>query len=664
MASGQTPRGRRPNRSEEPNSVSPTDQPASANDATDDAPKAHVRRTSKSTSGSSGALGDVATRRVAAAAAAAAAAASEPAHPGAPTVVEARTPARSPALEADAAVAAASAAAAAAVAAVSAAIAATAASNSTRTSHQSTDQPAAAPDAVEFRPAPLPVVPPTADSPYIKRAAALAGAEMAAASPMAPDAVAPATQAGSPSLGNQAPAFNATSRRFLPKTTPSPDSPYIKRAAQPAPAPAGVDTAAPLPEIAAATSPTAVPSIEPLFSNEGVVRRSVANPPNLPMRFLGAITGFLAAILAAGTAFGHSAGPRLAASKAWIGKFPSHLSGIPAGLSKVRSSVVGAPRAFRTRIAASAGARKARISAAAGPKVAPVRTLFGRFTDTRFFAGLAIVVLALRVGAVWALAHVGAAIRPIGSALRATATAPVNRAAARFRGNPADEVDPERRRRKASPFAIMFAGFWAIMFLVIGATWVGSLLPPAAQAATTTSRPTATQALVALASPTASPTAVVTAPPTAIPTAGPTPSPTAAPTPKPTPKPTPRRTAKPTPKPKPTPTPARNFAAFAAAGTKLVVGTVTYTATYTVAQGTTGLTVIVNGLGGASCVLHSNAPGATDKTSVIPGAAPAVSSIVRSPWGRNWPVGSYTITATCTLAGYPTAVATKTVTIT
>jgi hypothetical protein len=37
--------------------------------------------------------------------------------------------------------------------------------------------------------------------------------------------------------------------------------------------------------------------------------------------------------------------------------------------------------------------------------------------------------------------------------------------------------------------------------------------------------------------------------------------------------------------------------------------------------------------------------------------------MVRSPWGRNWAAGSYTVTAACTLNGY-TATATKKVTIT
>jgi outer membrane biosynthesis protein TonB len=171
---------------------------------------------------------------------------------------------------------------------------------------------------------------------------------------------------------------------------------------------------------------------------------------------------------------------------------------------------------------------------------------------------------------------------------------------------------------------------------------------------TTTPKPaTPTLAPVPISLPTPtpkSPTPVPTLPPT------PTPVPTLPPTPKP-PTPTPVPTLRPTPTPvptlRPTPTPALNFAAFEPAGST----TGGHTATYSVLQGT-NLTFIVDGLGGASCTLSSNPhrPGAP-RSQTVPGTAPQVGSIFLTTWGSNWPVGAYTVTATCTLAGRPTATA-------
>jgi hypothetical protein len=88
---------------------------------------------------------------------------------------------------------------------------------------------------------------------------------------------------------------------------------------------------------------------------------------------------------------------------------------------------------------------------------------------------------------------------------------------------------------------------------------------------------------------------------------------------------------------------------------------VAYVALYSAPRRTTGLTVIIDGLAGARCTLSSTAPGSSPIPVTVPGTIPEVGQIVRSPWGANWPVGTYTLTATCTLNGYPTATATQVV---
>ena len=134
------------------------------------------------------------------------------------------------------------------------------------------------------------------------------------------------------------------------------------------------------------------------------------------------------------------------------------------------------------------------------------------------------------------------------------------------------------------------------------------------------------------------------------PTPTPTPVPTSPPTVKP---PTPVPTSPPT--PTPTPTPAANSVAFEPAGS--TIGG--QTATYSVPQGT-NFTFIIDGLGGARCTLSSNPHrGGAPRSQAVPGTAPQVNSIILTTWGNNWPAGAYTVTATCTLAGRPTATATQ-----
>jgi hypothetical protein len=86
-----------------------------------------------------------------------------------------------------------------------------------------------------------------------------------------------------------------------------------------------------------------------------------------------------------------------------------------------------------------------------------------------------------------------------------------------------------------------------------------------------------------------------------------------------------------------------------------------HTATYSVLRGT-NFTFIIDGLGGARCSLSANPHMAgAPRSQHVPGTVSQVNSIIVTTWGRNWPVGTYTVTVTCTLAGQPTATAAKTV---
>ena len=117
----------------------------------------------------------------------------------------------------------------------------------------------------------------------------------------------------------------------------------------------------------------------------------------------------------------------------------------------------------------------------------------------------------------------------------------------------------------------------------------------------------------------------------------------------------PTSTPVPTSPPTPTPTPAVNFVVFEPAGSTKSSNT----ATYSVPQGT-NFTFIIDGLGGARCTLSSNPHRAgAPRSQTVPGTAPQVNSIILTTWGDNWPAGAYTVTATCTLAGRPTATATQ-----
>jgi hypothetical protein len=102
--------------------------------------------------------------------------------------------------------------------------------------------------------------------------------------------------------------------------------------------------------------------------------------------------------------------------------------------------------------------------------------------------------------------------------------------------------------------------------------------------------------------------------------------------------------------------PATNSVAFEPAGST----NGGHTATYSVRHGT-NFTFIIDGLGGARCSLSANPRiGRPPGSQTVPGPVSQVNSIVTT-WGRNWPVGTYTVIATCTLAGEPTATASQTV---
>lgn len=94
----------------------------------------------------------------------------------------------------------------------------------------------------------------------------------------------------------------------------------------------------------------------------------------------------------------------------------------------------------------------------------------------------------------------------------------------------------------------------------------------------------------------------------------------------------------------------------------------TYTTTYSVSVGHK-LTIIFGGHSEEICSLSTIVNGSLHQllpdphTYKIPGSYPETNVIIAQA-GADLPVGTYTLTATCSLAGYPDASATQVVTIT
>jgi hypothetical protein len=537
MSSGQTPRRRRPDRQGEPVTGipevdAPASEPATGAFGADPSSTPAASSTRRSTiSASSGAKDGVASRRLAAAAAAAGAAAS-----AGPALTEASVPhAAAAAGQPDASDSSASAAATAAAAAVTAAIAATAATNRNRTAKaaeaaaKAAKAGSAATRSTSRRlPAtPLPAATPLPTATPLPAAGSLTSAASATLFTDDPSAHVAAIEAD--------PEIVEGPRRWeshpLP---PDPSTPSIHRA----------------PVDRAAESAVHPPVVEPIFSNEGIVRWSSQHRRSLSSRVRDQIAG----LSGLGTAFGHEAARKRA-------------------------------DADTDAAALSPGAT---TDAGRSPR---------HFSETRVFAGLAFFVLGIRIG----LSGIGRAligvVAPIASVVGRVVSPPAASVAGWVKGGQPvdgefDEYGNQRKTRRVSPFWLLFAGFYLVVALIIGLNIFFSGAPsltfdPNAVAAAGSPKPTMVPASnrtlgATLASSTADPTvagAVLTADPgtpppadtpTPMPTQGstsapvkprttpaptPKPTPTPIPTPVPTPIPTPVPTPIPTPTPAPTPTP-------------------------------------------------------------------------------------------------------------
>jgi hypothetical protein len=287
-------------------------------------------------------------------------------------------------------------------------------------------------------------------------------------------------------------------------------------------------------------------------------------------------------------------------------------------------------------------------------------------------------------GVIGALVVSGSAVgRGLGSHLSGTKSA-----APGCTRPPADDPRARGGRRRRAAGALILAGLLGVILIAFGSVAVLSLMPNNTGLASSPGDSSSIAVGVASMQPDGSSTPAPSAAPTSIvlgegplapdpvgqmaaPAATgtpklPTPKPPVStpkpPTPAPTMPPTPAPTMPPTPTPSmpPTPAPATNMVAFEPAGSTRGSDT----ATYSVPRGT-NFTFILDALGGARCSLSSNPHmGGAPHNQTVPGTVSQVNSIVVTTWGRNWPVGTYTVTATCTLAGQPTATASQTVYVT
>ena len=706
MASGQPPRRRNPNRPGEPVTGAPADG------VTVSEPKTSASGSQPSTdSAGTQAAADLAAANLAAADADRDSRTSEPSR-------------LSP--ETDAAVAAASAAAAAAVAAVSAAIAATAATKATRISRAAAAKADADQAAAAAVVAPIPVTAPIpTETPA--PAAPLAATTPLATPTATPLPLATPLPTPTPlplhRLANgpvpvsvdhyvRAPGRDVsglTRAHHDEDDAPSAAAMFASAASISAPIGSHVTTNGysrpPVPDVPGIIRAPIVEGeedatsneIPPLFSNEGIFRQSVAAKPGWKARIVGPVAGVAAALLAAGSALGYKARGGMSSVKSTVGTVPDRVRG---------TAATGRVAGFRAR---------------AGGFGTSIVGGLRNFKETRVFGWIASAALAVRTGAVWIGSALAVVFVPIFFGLSRFVTVPANAASRWLQGGGEssspdfDEYGNPRRKRRIAPFWIAFAGFYVVLALIVAAAWFGSSVatttanPSASRAATATkdlaagsvgvkvspttthmpvtTRPTATPTArptdkptpkptpVPAKSPTASATTASNPTPTLAPTHAPTLPPTAKPTARPTAKPTARPTAPPTAKPTATPTPVTPpppvSVSYEKDGTTVTVNTQygprTYKATPTGTQ-TTPFILFIDVTPGASCSIASTPSHPAPSMDTASGATPTY--VIR--WGRDgvrpnwtyWPAGNYTITTTCTLAGYSSGSAIKQVTVT
>jgi hypothetical protein len=199
-------------------------------------------------------------------------------------------------------------------------------------------------------------------------------------------------------------------------------------------------------EVAAAAVAPVLPTPPPLFSNEGSVRK--AGRTGWKARIAGPVSGIAAASAAAGSALGHSAGSRGAEGEA------------PGGA--VAEQAIAEPVVAEQAVRGHGSG------------------LLGRLADTRAFTAVASVALAIRVAVVWVGSAVAVVVLPIVLGLARLVAIPVRPVADWISsrdstwpdfdefGNPRPAGGPRRRAMGA----MLFAGFFGVLFLGIALMWV------------------------------------------------------------------------------------------------------------------------------------------------------------------------------------------------
>ena len=262
------------------------------------------------------------------------------------------------------------------------------------------------------------------------------------------------------------------------------------------------------------------------------------------------------------------------------------------------------------------------------------------FNGSRPYLWLATLALYARVAGAWARTALTVVFLPVLLGLSRLVTAPAN-AVARWAGDPAaaspnfDQDGEPRTKRRVAPLWLAFGGFYLILALAIGTAWLSSIAGPG------NGDPSAnatTRNLIALGSPSHAFTPSGSPMPIASPTSTPKPTASPTPTPKPTKKPPPKPTKKPTPKPTPV-----NFVTFVKSGGGK-------TASYTIKKGGT-FTWVIEARVNAQCsfsATHNNWSG----SAYVAQTSGQISYFYRTGVGSYWAPNTYTLTATCNLAGY------------